>query len=157
MSVTQQSRRLGAGSCKSKNYLKGITYSLFGTVEALNRMQKNQAHQFEWSLMGGTLIAQQRNVKIFAWDDDADIFLMFKENGYFIAYNETRLDAFYEELKIKVAQITNSNPSFYWSEAHTATQHTKRTFNKAYGARSSIGRIKRVFRCFHIATKRKCK
>ncbi len=64
--VTADRRLLGAGDCKSETYLKGITYSLFGTISALNKMKRDDhGLEFSYVLSGGTAIAFHRHLPPF--------------------------------------------------------------------------------------------
>ena len=85
---------LKAGKCKSESYTKGTTYSLFGTIAVFNKMKHDDPNlHFEYVLAGGTAIAFHRNTKIFAWDSDSDIYLIFEDNP-----TDKQLSAFYDKV-----------------------------------------------------------
>ena len=53
--------------------MKSTTYSLFTNLLMLERMKEKYGYKFDYTLDSGTLIAQMRHEKMFAWDSDSDI------------------------------------------------------------------------------------
>eukprot|EP00484_Ammonia_sp_Unknown_P022354 CAMPEP_0197044732 /NCGR_PEP_ID=MMETSP1384-20130603/20723_1 /TAXON_ID=29189 /ORGANISM="Ammonia sp." /LENGTH=289 /DNA_ID=CAMNT_0042476241 /DNA_START=31 /DNA_END=897 /DNA_ORIENTATION=- len=93
-------RRLGAGECKSDNYMKGVVFSLFGTIHALNHMKQQNLYQLDWVLASGTLLALRRNSPIFPWDSDADLLLIFQDD-----LNQTQLVDFLSVLSKQIEVV----------------------------------------------------
>ena len=101
---------LKAGKCKSEEYTKGTTYSLFGTIAAFNKMKHDDPDlRFEYVLAGGSAIAFHRNTKIFAWDSDSDIYLIFEEN-----LADEQLVAFYDNLQHEIDAIIGDRTRMAW-------------------------------------------
>ena len=89
----------GRNKCKDDTYLEGIFVSLFGTIASLILMDRdidkfgqNNKYKFDYALAYGSLIAQQRNELIFAWDKDSDIYVIFKSNLKQIEFEKFRQD-----------------------------------------------------------------
>ena len=111
-----QQRSLLESKCRPLSRQESISASLFSTIAALIIMDRNQNHfgyKFDFSISDGTLIAQQRDVLIFPWDSDSDMYILFDEN-----HNATMLEKFRQDLvnvltyisKLKNASTPESKP-----------------------------------------------
>lgn len=102
------------GGCTPPQYIKGITYSLFGTISAFNKLQATSHWKFQYALCAGTEIALKRNVKIFPWDKDADLFVVFENPLTEVEAEHFRLDLMRELQNIVGVQ---TKPCSWWNRA----------------------------------------
>ena len=91
------------GGCQTNIFLKCVTDSLFVTHYALEELNKTYPYKFEFGLYGGTLVAMKRQEKIFAWDHDADMFMVFSNHSI----NADQTPEILQDFKNKLIEIIN--------------------------------------------------
>jgi len=101
--VTHCDKEWMRSRCPEYTHAKGIVFSLFGTIKALNKMKQEGLYDLDYMLGFGTLLAFERNSTILPWDRDSDLILIFKPD-----LNQTELQQFAIVLEQQVNAVLNT-------------------------------------------------
>ena len=107
--------------CESEGFIKGTTYSLFGTISALKKMKHNDSDfHFEYVLGSKSAEAFHQNDKISALDSIADLYLVFNED-----LTDRQKMTFYDQLHHELDRILDNVARFGWNTEDTHSSSSK--------------------------------